>query len=469
MYFHKSTMEFVKSEKGKDKLIYEGFEYVKQKNLANEVVSFECIQRRYKSACKAKVKVLGQEIVGRLHEHTHGPDPARKEVLKAVEKMKRRAEETEETPQQIITQSVSCLSQDAKANLPTMHVLRRSVRRCRQQVGNPVPVPLSGEDFNIPDRYKMTNDGQSFLLYDSGPSNKRILIFGTQENLRLLEINPHWFMDGTFKTAPGIFTQLYTIHAFVNNRSLPCIYALLPDKKETTYNVMLTELKNFNSNLQPTSIMVDYEAAIINTIRDNFPNTDVKGCFFHLSQNIFRKIQEHGLQVKYQDDSDFALQLKMIPALAFVPIQDVIKAFDALSEILPGEAQPILDYFEDNYLGRPQRHGRRQPTFTIDLWNMSQRVEEELPKTNNNVEGWHKSFQSNVGCCHPNLWKFITFIQREQDLQQTHYTQAMAGHASQPARKKYFDSHQRILKIVRDYPNRAILDFLRGIAHNLSF
>ena len=42
--------------------------------------------------------------------------------------MKTRAEDTEETPQQIITQSVSTISRDAAARLPTVHHLRRDIR-----------------------------------------------------------------------------------------------------------------------------------------------------------------------------------------------------------------------------------------------------------------------------------------------------------------------------------------------------
>jgi hypothetical protein len=42
------------SEKGQEKLLLEGFVYVKQKNLAKGVVSFECEKRRYAAACKAR-------------------------------------------------------------------------------------------------------------------------------------------------------------------------------------------------------------------------------------------------------------------------------------------------------------------------------------------------------------------------------------------------------------------------------
>ena len=32
--------------------------------------------------------------------------------------------------------------------------------------------------------------------------------------------------DGTFGIAPAIFTQLYTLHAYKNDRSIACAYAL---------------------------------------------------------------------------------------------------------------------------------------------------------------------------------------------------------------------------------------------------
>jgi len=296
-----------------------------------------------------------------------------------------------------------------------------------------------------------------------------MLIFGTHDNIRLLETTAHWFLDGTFKTSPALFVQLYTVHALVNRRTIPCVYALLQNKTQATYLELFEKLTTLNANLKPASIMVDFEMAVITTLERVFPDSEIKGCFFHLSQNIYRKIQESGLQQRYQEDSDFALKLRMIPALAFVPTVDVVEAFEELSEILPPECRPITDYFEDSYIGRPQRRGRRQSTYALGMWNMHLRSENELPKTNNSVEGWHRSFQSNVGSFHPTIWKFIGFIQREQALQQVHCAQFLAGHPSQPPRKKYADSNARILTIVRSYNERNVIEYLCGIAHNLSF
>ena len=87
----------------------------------------------------------------------------------------------------------------------------------------------------------------------------------------------------------------------------------------------------------------------------------------------------------------------MLAAVAFVPTTDVIRAFESLSENLPPDApaQAIIDYFEDTYIGRFRPGGqRRDPLFPITVWNMYKQTLQGLPRTNNAVEGWHRSFQA---------------------------------------------------------------------------
>ena len=67
-------MEFIISNKGEAKIAFAGCIYIKQKELANEVVSYERELRRSTSQCKAKIKVKDSEIVSKMNEHTHGPD-----------------------------------------------------------------------------------------------------------------------------------------------------------------------------------------------------------------------------------------------------------------------------------------------------------------------------------------------------------------------------------------------------------
>ena len=73
-------MKFIESERGNQKLSYQGFLYIKQKNLANGVVSWECEQRR-RNSCNAKIKVRGEDVVGNVNTHNHAAEPCRKETL----------------------------------------------------------------------------------------------------------------------------------------------------------------------------------------------------------------------------------------------------------------------------------------------------------------------------------------------------------------------------------------------------
>ena len=58
-----------------------------------------------------------------------------------------------------------------------------------------------------------------------------------------------------------------------------------------------------NPALNPFLIMVDFEKAVINAFEDNFLSV-VSRCFFHLPQNLFRKIQSAGLTKHYIEDTD---------------------------------------------------------------------------------------------------------------------------------------------------------------------
>jgi hypothetical protein len=83
----------------------------------------------------------------------------------------------------------------------------------------------------------------------------------------------------------------------------------------------------------------------------------ISGCLFHFGQCIWRQIQHHGLQNKYKDDKLFHLNVKKLIALAFVPISDVIKAYDMVTDDFDDDADALLDYFEKTWIGEPKKRG----------------------------------------------------------------------------------------------------------------
>ena len=78
----------------------------------------------------------------------------------------------------------------------------------------------------------------------------------------------------------------------------------------------------------PHSIMVDFEQAAINALFHSYPNATTTGCFYHLSQNIYRKVQSEGLQQLYSKDADIAMATRKLAALEYVPVSRVIDTFE---------------------------------------------------------------------------------------------------------------------------------------------
>ena len=137
-------------------------------------------------------------------------------------------------------------------------------------------------------------------------------------------------------------------------------------------------------------ILADFEQTVMNTIQLLLPNVEIKGCFFHLSSNIWKHIQSAGLQERYNEDPEFALHLRMLAALAFVPENNFIQYFnqlcDSIQQVCADDCVETLDYFKNPYIGRFQRNvPLRPPLFSLDIWNMFHRTQQELPRTNNSI------------------------------------------------------------------------------------
>ena len=91
-------------------------------------------------------------------------------------------------------------------------------------------------------------------------------------------------MDGCIKLAPaGLFMQLYIICIQLGNRSIPVVYSLLERKLEVTYQEMLRAIRNYMHQLNAIPLVRAFSMGTLNlTI---FPNNDIDGCFYHLTQS----------------------------------------------------------------------------------------------------------------------------------------------------------------------------------------
>lgn len=464
---------YLSSVKGNRMLIYNNFLYYKDK-LVNNKMFFKCSEYS-KLSCPARCQVVEDHIIKYTGEHNHLPNTSKINARKALQALKDRAITTSVSTQQIIGEIASVVNESTASQLPSIPCLTRTVQRCRQTNNALGPIPMQAIDIVIPEFLKVTLSNHQFLNHDNIFLGRRILIFATEQNIRLLMRSPHWFCDGTFKVCPPQFSQFYTIHGVFNQSILPLIYAFLPGKMQCDYRRLFHYISGLHT-FNPETIMVDFEAAAINSLHEYFPNTRIRGCFYHFSQCLWRKIQSCAeVLSRYINDEIFALNIRKLLSIAFVPPNDVIASFEQLtnfnffnlnSELL----QPLMDYIEDNFIGRYLRPPqRRTPPFPHTLWNQYEAVQTHIARTNNNVEGWHNGFSRLVQSHHPDIYSFIKKLQLEQAKNELKITQLISGMQNNSQRRIYRDVDERLERVVSSYGSVSLEDYLTGLSHNLNY
>jgi hypothetical protein len=401
-------------------------------------------------------------------EHNHAPDPARVEALLIRHNILHRAQASLDAPRQIIGNEVAQVREEVAQALPTYNALSLGIRRKRKAYDLPGN-PASVADLQLPQHLTRTLKDENFLLHDTGTEDdKRMLMFATNSNLELLRHSNVWFGDGTFKVVPAIFEQLYTIHALVNGEVMPAVYVLMNGKSEEDYNRLFEVL--MRQGLQPQSFNCDFEKSVHNAVHNCWPEAEICGCLFHLGQCLWRKIQSSGLVTAYKDNENIRTRTKFLVALAFLPVDKVAEKFALIRDDAPVELDAIYDYWEDAYIGRMRRRGRRaQPLFPVSVWNVRDRLEHGLPRTNNSLEGWHRAFAVSVGASHPTIFRLVEILRIEQGSTETKLARQHAGDRQPPASKaKYVKLDRRLRELVTNYDEEHYEDFLRGVSYNVS-
>ena len=193
------------------------------------------------------------------------------------------------------------------------------------------------------------------------------------------------------------------------------MFALLERQTQASYEALFRFIAE-NSNVDPTCIVVDFEKAVHNAVHVVFgDHVTIRGCFYHLTQSTWRKIQALGLSDVYKTNDEFRLFCGQLDALALLPLAQVNEGFSHLKHTAPIEAQELVDYFDATYISgslrrRPQANGflgvrfrRSQPQFPPEVWNVHDASVNNHSRTNNVCEGWNNGFAHLVGQHHPTI------------------------------------------------------------------
>ncbi|CAF4604617.1 unnamed protein product, partial [Rotaria socialis] len=178
------------------------------------------------------------------------------------------------------------------AILPSQREMSSSLNKARRLETPPIP---DSQIFDIPYLYTRTIKNEEFLCVDKFIKRKtRILLFASNEQLKMLFQNSIVLMDGTFSTCPKTFDQVFTIHSI----------------KYEQCKIYLV-----NKIFSPSTIITDFEPSLAEAIISEFPSSNHIGCYFHFTQAVYRQIQHLGLSSGYCSDESIRMTCRKLMAL----------------------------------------------------------------------------------------------------------------------------------------------------------
>ena len=259
---------------------------------------------------------------------------------------------------------------------------------------------------------KIIESKKHHLLKNDG---KDFLIFGDDKAVERLAASNVIHADGTFKCVLGGFSQLYILHATVeNNVSLPALFCLVKAKNQQTYVKLLglveelardAGLTIFNRDVQ---LMCDFELAFIKAVQQRFTSVNVKCCLFHFTQSIFKNANDAVNAIKKAAGEDgqkigMVMQaIRRIMMLALVPeglitpelVELIIATSTDNPSELPKEVKAFQAYILRTYVGKPAIGTRpaQRPRYSPSLWCVSGMGS----RTNNAAESVHSQLNPGV-------------------------------------------------------------------------
>ncbi|CAF4979696.1 unnamed protein product, partial [Rotaria socialis] len=284
----------------------------------------------------------------------HVPEKETIVVREFREKIKQRAiEETTPIPRIYDEECAKAmLSTAAIAVLPSEH---SAINKARRAV---TPIIPTTQLFDIPDPFARTLRDNSFLIIDKLIARRqRMILFASDEQLKMLFSAETILMDGTFSSCPKIFDQVYTIHSIKYEQSFPCVFGLLPNRLKLTYQFLFHELKSIAIQMKldfaPKIVMSDFEPALMGVVKTEFSAATHSSCYFRFTQAIYRNIQRLGLCTIYNHGDDvkhFCRQLMALPLLPEPVIEDTYdELVRDLSTNMSKTMKHLLEYFQEQW------------------------------------------------------------------------------------------------------------------------
>ncbi|KRY54764.1 Protein Asterix [Trichinella britovi] len=182
-------------------------------------------------------------------------------------------------------------------------------------------------------------------------------------------------------------------------------------------------------NLNPQTIICDFETALIPAIQGYFPNTRVQGCYFHFCQAVHRKVGELGLKTQYRQHEETRRKIRMLLATAFLPVPHVNTGVSLLEAGTTGTLAALFQYFRQEWM-----------TGRITTWN--------------------NRLNRKAGKSHNGFYELLELLIAEQGVMDTLIQQVLSGNVT-------VGDLRRVAQYTGEYTNgrRTLEQFLEALMY----
>merc|ERR1711895_23708 len=251
----------------------------------------------------------------------------------------------------------------------------------------------------------------------------RHFIFFSDCQLAYMAKAHSWYIDGTFKIVKDPIKQLVTIHVVLVYRqikrvSIPVCFILMTRRRKSDYVMVLNFIRrkcnqyldeyNLYNNL--LKIMADFEIALWQAIREIRGNgqfrgeLEIKGCYFHLTQAVFRKVIQNNLQPDYynKNSSSIRIYIKWLMALVLLPKNIIAPTFNIIFKRIKNticdNLIKLFTYYEKTWI-----NNSNWSLGEISQWRNHIR-------TNNDAERFHMKLMNSVKKCNVDFYELVNIL-----------------------------------------------------------
>lgn len=132
------------------------------------------------------------------------------------------------------------------------------------------------------------------------------------------------------------------------------MYVLTTRKSESSYKSIFKYIEKNVYHLDPIEIITDFETGLRNALNAVYPNTVLRGCWFHYCKAIRQKNNELGLRTLIRNNPNARFVEKSIMSLPLLPSKDILIGFEYIKNSVHGELskhlEPFLSYFKNYWL-----------------------------------------------------------------------------------------------------------------------